>query len=41
MDVAILTQYVMNACQRKLNTSYKMTNRKAECFIYKSEWADA
>ena len=44
MDMAILTQHVMNTCQRKLRwhgTSYKRTTRKMEHFIYKSEWANA
>ena len=44
MGVAILTQHVMNACQRKLrwcSTSYKRTTRKIGNFIYKSEWANA
>ena len=44
MDVAILTQHVMNTCQGKLRwrgTSYKRTTRKTEHFIYKSEWANA
>ena len=34
MGVAILTQHVMNTCQRKLRwcgTSYKRTTRKTEC----------
>ena len=40
MGMAILTQHVMNACQRKLSwcgTSYKRTAGKTECFNYKSE----
>ena len=44
MGVAILTQHVVNACQRKLRrcgTSYKRTTWKTERFIYKSEWANA
>ena len=43
MGVAILTQHVVNACQRKLRwrgTSYKRTTQKTEHFIYKSEWAN-
>ena len=43
VDVAILTQHVMNACQRKLRccgTSYKRTTQKTERFIYKSEWVN-
>ena len=44
MVVAILTQHVVNTCQRKLRwhgNSYKRTTRKMEHFIYKSEWANA
>ena len=44
MGVAILTQHVVNACQRKLRwhgTHYKGTTQKMERFIYKSEWANA
>ena len=44
MGVAILTQHVMKACQRKLRwcgTSYKRTTVKTEHFIYKSEWVNA
>ena len=40
MGVAILTQHVVNTCQRKLTwrgTSYKRTTWKMECFIHKSE----
>ena len=39
-----VTQHVVNACQRKLrwcSTSYKRSTGKMECFIYKSEWANA
>ena len=38
MDVAILTQHVVNACQRKLRwcgTSYETTTQKMERIIYK------
>ena len=38
MGMAILTQHVVNTCQRKLRwcgTSYKRTTRKTECSIYK------
>ena len=44
MGVAILTQFVVNAYQRKLRwhgTSCKRTTRNTERFIYKSEWANA
>ena len=44
MGMTILTQHVVNACQRKLRwcgTSYKRTTLKTECFIYKREWANA
>ena len=44
MGVGILSQHMMNACQRKLRwhgNSYKNTTQKTECFIYKSEWANA
>ena len=44
MGVAILTQHIVNACQRKIRwrgTSYKRTTGKTVCFIYKSEWAKA
>ena len=43
IGVAILTQHIVNAYQRKLRwhgTSYKRITRKTECFIYKSEWAN-
>ena len=43
MGMPILSQHVVNACQRKLRwhgISYKRTTRKMECFIYKSEWAN-
>ena len=38
MGIAILTQHIVNACQRKLKwhgTSYKRAMGKTECFIYK------
>ena len=41
MGMAILTQHVTNACQRKLRwhiTSYKRITGKTECFIYKNDW---
>ena len=44
MGVAILTQHIVKAYQRKLRqcgTSYKRTTRKTEHLIYKSEWANA
>ena len=44
MGVAILTQLVVNACQRKLRwrgTSCKRITQKMERFIHKSEWANA
>ena len=43
IGVAILTQHVVNACQRKLKwcgTHYKRTTRKTEHFIHKSKWAN-
>ena len=44
MGVAMLTQHVVNSCQRKLrwcDASYKRTTGKTERFIYKSEWTNA
>ena len=41
MGVALLTQRVMNACQRRLrwrSTSYRRTTLKTEHFSYKGEW---
>ena len=43
MGVDILTQHVVNTCQRNLrwrDASYKKTIGKTERFIYKSEWAN-
>ena len=43
MDVAILTQHVVSACQRKPRwhgTSNKRTTGKTEHFNYKSEWVN-
>ena len=44
MGMPILTQLIVNTCQRKLKwhgTSYKRTTEKTEHFNYKSEWAYA
>ena len=44
MGLAILTQHIVNACQktpRWHGTSYKRTTGKMGHFIYKREWANA